>query len=55
MATVLTYIRNSFGNRATDRSTTESITADQVKAVRAKTKTRKSFYTPNELLTQHPE
>jgi mono/diheme cytochrome c family protein len=50
MAAVLTYIRNSFGN-----ATTESITADMVKAVRAKTKNRKGFYTPKELLTEHPD
>ena len=50
MAAVLTYIRNSFGN-----ATTESITADMVKAVRAETKNRKGFYTPKELLTEHPD
>lgn len=49
MAAVLTYVRNSFGN-----STTESLTADLVKQVREETKSRKGFYTPQELLSQHP-
>jgi len=49
MAAVLTYVRNSFGN-----STTESITADMIKTVREQTQGRKGFYTPSELLIQHP-
>lgn len=50
MAAVLTYVRNSFGN-----STTESITAGLVKQVRDETKARKGFYTPKELLAEHPD
>lgn len=49
MAAVLTYIRSSFGNIPN-----ESITPAMVKAVREQTKTRKRFYTPAELLQQHP-
>ena len=48
MAAVLTYVRNTFGNKAS------AISADQVKAVRAATKDREGFYSPAELLEEHP-
>ena len=48
MAAVLTYVRNSFGNKAT------AITPEQVKKVRAVTKNKTGFYSPEELLKQHP-
>jgi mono/diheme cytochrome c family protein len=49
IAAVLTYVRNSFGNKAT------VITPGKVAAVRAATKDQASFYTPAELLEQHPD
>jgi mono/diheme cytochrome c family protein/glucose/arabinose dehydrogenase len=48
VAAVLTYVRNSFGNRSS------VITSDKVKEVRAKIKDKKGFYTPDELLKEHP-
>jgi mono/diheme cytochrome c family protein/glucose/arabinose dehydrogenase len=48
VASVLTYIRNSFGNKA------PAVTAQKVKQVRAAVKPKTGFYTPDELLTQHP-
>ena len=48
IAAVLTYVRNSFGNKAS------AISPDKVKAVRAATKDKTGFYTPEELLRQHP-
>jgi len=48
VAAVLTYVRNAFGNQA------PAITPDKVKAVREATKEIKTFYTPAELLGQHP-
>lgn len=48
IAGALTYIRNSFGNKAS------AITADQVKKVRDATKDREAFYSPEELLKAHP-
>ena len=48
VAAVLTYVRNSFGNKAS------VITADQVKAVRKKVKGKSGFYSPEELLKEHP-
>ncbi len=48
VAAVITYVRNSFGNKAS------AVTADKVKAVRAAIKTKTGFYTPEELLKQHP-
>jgi mono/diheme cytochrome c family protein/glucose/arabinose dehydrogenase len=48
IAAVLTYVRNSFGNRA------PAILPERVKAVRAATKTQTGFYTPEALLRQHP-
>ncbi len=48
VAAVLTYVRNSFGNRA------PGITPEKVKEVRAATRDKEGFYTPEELLKQHP-
>jgi mono/diheme cytochrome c family protein len=48
IASVLTFVRNAFGNSAS------ALSADQVKAVRAKTAGKVGFYTPAELLLQHP-
>lgn len=49
MAAVLNYVRNSFGN-----SSSILITKEKVKEIRDETKNRKGFYTPQELLKQHP-
>lgn len=48
VAAVLTYVRNSFGNKAS------VIHPNKVKEIREATKDRKSFYTPDELLKEHP-
>lgn len=48
MAAVLTYVRNAFGNKAS------VITPKKVNEVREATKDKKGFYTPDELLKQHP-
>jgi mono/diheme cytochrome c family protein len=48
IAAVLTYVRNSFGNKAS------VVTPDQVRKVRAATKTKTGFYTAEELLKNHP-
>ena len=48
MAAVLTYVRNAFGNKASP------ISADKVSAVRAMTESKTGFYTPEELLKEHP-
>jgi len=48
VAAVITYVRNSFGNKA------PAVTADKVKAVRASIKGKVGFYTPEDLLKQHP-
>lgn len=48
MASVLTYIRNSFGNKAS------SIQSDEVKRVRAELKGRVDLFQPEELLKLHP-
>jgi mono/diheme cytochrome c family protein len=48
LASVLTYVRNSFGNKA------PAVSAKKVKEVRAATKNKTGFYTPDELLKQHP-
>ena len=48
IAAVLTYVRNSFGNKAS------VITPEKVKAVRAASKSKQGFYSPDELLKQHP-
>lgn len=48
VAAVLTYVRNSFGNKAS------VVYPDQVKKVRAAIQNKSGFYTPEELLKQHP-
>lgn len=48
VAAVITYVRNSFGNKA------PAVKAEKVKAVRASIKGRVGFYTPEELLKQYP-
>ena len=48
LAAVLTYVRNDFGNKAS------VISAAKVKAVRDATKDKTGFYSPDELLKQHP-
>ena len=48
MASVLTYVRNSFGNKAS------AIGAAQVKKVRAETKSKVDMFNPDDLLKQHP-
>ncbi len=48
VAAVLTYVRNSFGNKAS------AISPNKVKEVRAATKNKTGFYSPEELLKQHP-
>ena len=48
MAAVLTYVRNTFGNKAS------VISADKVKEVQEKIKDKEGFYSPAELLKEHP-
>jgi mono/diheme cytochrome c family protein len=48
IAAVLTYVRNSFGNKAS------VIKPETVKKVREATADKKGFYTPEELLKDHP-
>jgi mono/diheme cytochrome c family protein len=48
IAAVVTYVRNSFGNKAS------AVSAAKVKQVRAATKNKTGFYSPQELLKQHP-
>jgi mono/diheme cytochrome c family protein len=48
VAAVLTFVRNSFGNQSS------AISPDKVAAVRAAIENKKGFYTPAELLEQHP-
>jgi mono/diheme cytochrome c family protein len=48
IAAVLTYVRNSFGNKA------PAVSAQKVKELRAAVRSKKGFYTPEELLKQHP-
>jgi len=48
MAAVLTYARNSFGNKAS------AVTPDQVKKIRAELKGKPDLLIPAELLKQHP-
>jgi mono/diheme cytochrome c family protein/glucose/arabinose dehydrogenase len=48
VAAVLTYVRNSFGNQG------KAITADKVKSVRAATAGKQDFYSPDQLLREHP-
>jgi glucose/arabinose dehydrogenase/mono/diheme cytochrome c family protein len=48
VAAVLTYVRNSFGNKAS------AVTPDKVKKVRQEVQAKKGFYSPSELLKEHP-
>jgi mono/diheme cytochrome c family protein len=48
IAAVLTYVRNSWGNKAAP------VTAETVKKVREATKDRSIFWSPEELLKMHP-
>ncbi|WP_273567427.1 PVC-type heme-binding CxxCH protein [Maribacter halichondriae] len=48
MAGVLTFVRNTFDNKAS------AITPEMVKKVREETKDKQGFYTPEELLKDHP-
>jgi mono/diheme cytochrome c family protein len=48
VASVLTFVRNAFDNKAS------VITPDMVKKVREETKDKEGFYSPAELLKQHP-
>ncbi|WP_373523041.1 PVC-type heme-binding CxxCH protein [Aquiflexum sp.] len=48
IAAVLTYVRNSFGNQAS------AIRPEKVKEVRASVADRKGFYSPADLLKEHP-
>jgi mono/diheme cytochrome c family protein len=47
-AAVLTYVRNAFGNQA------PAVSPDQVRRVREATSGRTAFYSPQELLEEHP-
>jgi mono/diheme cytochrome c family protein/glucose/arabinose dehydrogenase len=48
VAAVLTYVRNSFGNKGA------AILPEKVKQVRAATESKKDFYSPQQLLKDHP-
>lgn len=48
VAAVLTYVRTSWGNDASE------ISAEEVKRIRAATRDRRRFYDPDELLEMHP-
>jgi mono/diheme cytochrome c family protein len=48
LAAVLTYVRNSFGNKAA------AVLPEKVAQVRAASKGKKGFYSPEELLKMHP-
>ena len=48
IAAVLTYVRKSFGNNAS------AVSPAKVKQVREATKDTTGFYSPEELLKQHP-
>ncbi|SDE96638.1 putative membrane-bound dehydrogenase domain-containing protein [Dyadobacter soli] len=48
VAAVLTYVRNSFGNKGA------AISPEKVKQVRAATESKKDFYSPEQLLKDHP-
>lgn len=48
IAAVLTYVRNSFGNKASP------ISPDLVKQVREEVKSKEGFWNPEELLKMHP-
>ncbi len=48
LASVLTYVRNSFGNQAA------AVQPEMVKKVRAAVESKKDFYSPDKLLSEHP-
>jgi len=48
LASVLTFVRNTWGNQAS------AITADDVKRIREETADRSTFWSPNDLLSEHP-
>ncbi|WP_265242788.1 PVC-type heme-binding CxxCH protein [Muriicola sp. Z0-33] len=48
IAAVLTFVRNAFGNKAS------AISPEKVKEIREKTKDKQGFYSPDELLKEHP-
>nr|WP_231617429.1 PVC-type heme-binding CxxCH protein [Novipirellula aureliae] len=48
LAAVLTFVRNTWGNEASP------ISAQTVERIRAETSSRSTFYTPDELLSEHP-
>ncbi|NML38943.1 c-type cytochrome [Chitinophaga sp. G-6-1-13] len=48
IAAVLTYVRNSFGNSGA------AVTPEKVKQVRKKIESKKDFYSPEQLLKEHP-
>ena len=48
IASVLTFVRNAFGNKA------YPISPEKVKQVRDTTKDKEGFYSPEELLKGHP-
>ncbi|MDZ7690810.1 MAG: cytochrome c [Balneolaceae bacterium] len=48
VAAVLTYVRNAFGNEASP------ISPEKVKEVRASVQDKSGFYSPEELLNEHP-
>ncbi|GAB3492455.1 GDSL-type esterase/lipase family protein [Spirosoma knui] len=48
VAAVLTYVRNAFGNQSSP------IYPDKVKKVRASIESKKDFYSPDQLLKEHP-
>ncbi len=48
IASVLTYVRNAFGNKAT------AISTETVKTIREKIKDKEGFYTAEELLKEYP-
>lgn len=48
VADVLTFVRNSFGNKGA------AVSPEKVKEIRAAIKDKKGFYSPDELLKQHP-
>lgn len=48
VASVLTFVRNAFGNKA------DAITPEKVKEVREAIKDKEGFYSPKELLKEHP-
>jgi len=49
VAAVLTFVRNSFGNKA------PPISPEKVKAVRKAIENKEGFYSPAQLLQQHPD